>query len=686
MEREGEQKKGESSSTLAADERRFKLNCLEDFLQYAIEAGIAFVKPRFLVSLDEAGGVWPRRQEAEQLPGALYHPHREDKFFKFIAISHVWESREHPDPYGFQLNRIANAVCYHQVLDSAVLFIDYMSLPQFERQGDGEELSFQRSMQHMHLLYANGSADFCMGVWRIPCLSPCPRLHRFVYGTLMGCSIPVYSAPVQGVVNVPLSKLVPSEGGSCGEFCSQNTCPNLHANRTPYVRRGWCRAELEWARPDTLDISRYGQHWRYLALCAHRLNRLWTDLEDRIIGDQQNRAAFGEGAEMTTMMRLAMVKRARCRGTTLMCVCCMYILWKCAQYVLTVSLLSCVLAYCIFITHALQASTTLPLTPDAFQKETEGQLVFTHRSDVKPVLRLQKQLFIQKSQDVTSLSCEWLSRRQSSELLGLLLQYSSLRSFNLAKSSLESAVSLDLLTCLMSRTSLRQLTLDCVALNVACVEVVAHALQNGSLLYKLSLADAGLGDAETVLLADSLRANSTLCILDLRCNRVGDSGAAALAGAMVVNRSLRSLDLSFNCIGIAGASCFVADDVLRVRSAVVEYRMTSPKAGLALDRFAGFVMWIAFPKTLVLCLRSVQDSVFYSADRSSIRLQLGYMSFLMLGLPIHRLAAFSCGMVVRLRQGIARFFASLRRRGEADGRDSEDSESVEYMAFSDSEG
>ena len=33
--------------------------------------------------------------------GALYKPGPDDEF-SFIGISHCWESREHPDPFGYQ--------------------------------------------------------------------------------------------------------------------------------------------------------------------------------------------------------------------------------------------------------------------------------------------------------------------------------------------------------------------------------------------------------------------------------------------------------------------------------------------------------------------------------------------------------------------------------------------------------
>ena len=37
----------------------------------------------------------------DSVPGALYKPGPDDEF-SFIGISHCWESREHPDPFGYQ--------------------------------------------------------------------------------------------------------------------------------------------------------------------------------------------------------------------------------------------------------------------------------------------------------------------------------------------------------------------------------------------------------------------------------------------------------------------------------------------------------------------------------------------------------------------------------------------------------
>ena len=59
-----------------------------------------------------------------------------------------------------------------QVPESVVFFIDYLSLFQYRRGHSNEEESFRRSMQDMHLLYANSGASFCYQVWSITSLTP----------------------------------------------------------------------------------------------------------------------------------------------------------------------------------------------------------------------------------------------------------------------------------------------------------------------------------------------------------------------------------------------------------------------------------------------------------------------------------------------------------------------------------
>ena len=108
------------------------------------------VRPEYLVQLHREGRVWPRRQEAEREPGALYRPPKKE-YFRFIAISHAWESREHPDPCGFQLEQIVRRIKWQEDFPNFLdwerwwgvypvfFFIDFLSLYQYKRDQPGEE-------------------------------------------------------------------------------------------------------------------------------------------------------------------------------------------------------------------------------------------------------------------------------------------------------------------------------------------------------------------------------------------------------------------------------------------------------------------------------------------------------------------------------------------------------------------
>eukprot|EP00913_Durusdinium_trenchii_P021532 g20234.t1 len=85
-------------------------------------------------------------------PAALQDLEGRDEFMR--------EAREHPDPFGFQLRTIVDALHYWKAANpekyedgDTYFFIDYMSLPQFLRNAE-EEKDFQLAMQHMHFFYA----------------------------------------------------------------------------------------------------------------------------------------------------------------------------------------------------------------------------------------------------------------------------------------------------------------------------------------------------------------------------------------------------------------------------------------------------------------------------------------------------------------------------------------------------
>ena len=144
---------------------------------------------------------------------------------QIVSLSHCWESREHCDPYGYQVAKLAKALTGKEWL-----FIDYVSLYQFQRLSQKQNVSFARAMQHMHVLYCHEKSSTI----RIESLTPkadiaeaeAKQEHVMMYHHSTGLVKPV-----------PVTE--------------------LFKNRTPYANRGWCAAEREWSSTRTAtNLSR----------------------------------------------------------------------------------------------------------------------------------------------------------------------------------------------------------------------------------------------------------------------------------------------------------------------------------------------------------------------------------------------------------------------------------------------
>ncbi|CAE7543990.1 ABCC1, partial [Symbiodinium pilosum] len=200
----------------------------EDLAKFLVDADIRLVRAPFLKKLNDLRARLPRRQEAEaayvgsqtalvtheEVEAWATHEAQEEP--RIVALSHCWEAREHPDPYGYQLSKLAPALHLGDWV-----FVDYTSLYQFERLSIKEELSFRRAMRNMHVLYAHE----CSRTLRIGTLTP-EELRR------EGSSQPIliYHKPDEGpgqLREVPASSLT--------------------ENRTEYPERGWCQAEMQWS-------------------------------------------------------------------------------------------------------------------------------------------------------------------------------------------------------------------------------------------------------------------------------------------------------------------------------------------------------------------------------------------------------------------------------------------------------
>ena len=139
------------------------------------------------------------------------------------SVSHAWETREHPDPCGWQLGQLVDCLAlYGAAYKSDVwVFYDYTSLFQFKRQDGHEQESFSKGMQNMHVMYAH---DFNLTL-RIHCLTPDDIWNAAVAD--VDRKISVFHDPSGCIKPIPLKELV--------------------HNRTLYEERGWCKAEMEWS-------------------------------------------------------------------------------------------------------------------------------------------------------------------------------------------------------------------------------------------------------------------------------------------------------------------------------------------------------------------------------------------------------------------------------------------------------
>ena len=144
---------------------------------------------------------------------------------QIVSLSHCWESREHCDPYGYQVSKLAKALTGKEWF-----FIDYVSLFQFQRLSQKQNVSFGRAMQHMHVLYCHDKTS----TLRIESLTPEADIAEAE--RKQEC-VMMYHHPTGLVKPVSVTKLV--------------------KNRTPYKQRGWCVAEREWSSTRTAtNLSR----------------------------------------------------------------------------------------------------------------------------------------------------------------------------------------------------------------------------------------------------------------------------------------------------------------------------------------------------------------------------------------------------------------------------------------------
>ena len=218
-----------------AEEKEYDLENVQHLIDFLIDANIRLVRLEYLHHLAREKRLWPRRQEAEhetfwdgdrRMKTALvtieeyeYNKYNKPTFDSCFSVSHCWEAKQHPDPFGFQARELL--ACLARI-SSGMVFIDFMCLPPYYRTPE-EQLFFKRAMANMHLLYAH------------------QFVHRVVRLENLADENAKRSPP--DFIDIYFEE-EGAEPGS-GKFGPQ-PFNKLELNGTPYHERGWCEAEKQW--------------------------------------------------------------------------------------------------------------------------------------------------------------------------------------------------------------------------------------------------------------------------------------------------------------------------------------------------------------------------------------------------------------------------------------------------------
>jgi len=462
---------------------------LAAFVQYA---DIRLVRTKYLYELRSQNKLLPRRQEADEW-GLVSHEEVSEwaagsRDAMMISISHAWETREHPDPCGDQLNRMVDRLClYDAAYESEIwVFYDYVSLFQFERQTSAEEESFRRSMSHMHVLYAHN----CNWTFRLESLTP-----DDVWDAALQNSehlVMVYDVTSKTVRGCPLNKLV--------------------ANRVPYRSRGWCKAEVEWSScrsrseqnqridaPQSKDRieSRYRQGQR--ALLQGKV-----PMAPEVFEEDMKKAAFthrDDAAEVQKLQRdVYHVKVAAC-------------------------------------SEALLAN--LP-------SGELGQLAKALK-DYKRlnVLRL-------RNIEVGDAEAEDFAKALALNDTITELKVSKVSEFPPSTGARCNPLWKALADALTINRTICSISLPYNYFGDEGCKAFAGALKSNGGITSIDLSWNRIGPRGSQALADALMVNRAITSINLRSNNIGDEGCEALADALKTNTTISSINLEMNGIGAQG--------------------------------------------------------------------------------------------------------------------------------------
>ncbi|CAJ1449725.1 unnamed protein product [Effrenium voratum] len=528
---------------------------LADFLQ---DADIRLVRAKYLYQLHEQKTPLRRRQETELDPAALVS-HAEVREWAegrreaiLCAVSHSWESCEHPDPCCFQLEQLVNCLAlYHAAYSAEIwLFYDYVSLFQYRRQTSEDE-SFGRAMSDMHVVYAHD----CTLTFRIESLTP-----KAVWDSARQDAtrtVPVYHEPSGSVQAVPVGELT--------------------ENRVPYRDRGWCRAEIEWSS----SRGSSAQHQRIDVSAAADISclrgRVATAPED--FAARMHSAQFTHRSDAEAV--IALQEKIFSEKVT-----------ACVKVQLNDLPASEVAKLVQVLPRArrLRVMGLCNVEVDAATADALGKAVgvhsilqdFTMRMELPDaatavVKALAAVLEKNKTMTHVSLGFNGIGDAGAQALALALERNSALTRIDLANNNIGDVGAQALAAALKLNNTMKDLDLRYNEIGDAGAQALAGALEQNNAMTHIDLQYNEIGDVGAQALAVTLEKNTALTHINLTCNGIGIAGAQALAAALKKNNALTHIDLAINRIGVEGTQALeeIEGHLARNRAAIKDFRLPS---------------------------------------------------------------------------------------------------------------
>ena len=245
-----------SPTSYVASPVEYSLEDPADLAKFMKTADIRFVRAEYFWQLFDQKKVPPaRRQELEEdrentikkddgtfATPLVFHEEVEawasgDDEALLCSISHCWESMEHADPLGDQTRRVASATALYAAAYGAQVwvFMDFLSIYQYEQTPE-QRIKFGLAMQNMHLMYSHESTM----TLRLEHLTPPAKIAKALKDKEN--TVKIWHKPAKEVKSVPIS--------------------DLTWNNREYIRRGWCRTEVQWssARSTVLSNQQIDSH------------------------------------------------------------------------------------------------------------------------------------------------------------------------------------------------------------------------------------------------------------------------------------------------------------------------------------------------------------------------------------------------------------------------------------------